>query len=168
MYNHHCAPARTPELLKGPRGLVKHPQTMKSIKIYHVTRPVLQLCSVLNISMDMGLSLVASLTPELCYSSSASNSDSTILSISCLKPAFATYMFASRRACSSPVRIITDARCPPPRFARRRAARRRAYTPDGCPSQSDLRRNHQRTTKESRQGRMAMLEFSKFSQNMKS
>ena len=107
MFLQHCAPARTPGLLKGPWGLVKRPQTMKSIKIYHVTKPVLQLCSVLSISMDMGLSLVASLTPELCYSSSASNSDSTILSISCLKPSLATYMFASRRACSSPVRIIT-------------------------------------------------------------
>ena len=34
---YHCAPARTPGHLKGPRGLVKRLQTMKSITIHHVT-----------------------------------------------------------------------------------------------------------------------------------
>ena len=107
MYYHHCAPARPPGLLKGPRGLVKRPQTMKSIKIYHVTRPVLHLGSALSISMDMGLPLEASLTPKLCYSWPSSNSDSTIRSTSCLKHAFATNRFAPNCLCSSPARIIT-------------------------------------------------------------
>ena len=31
MWNVHCASARTPGLLKGPRGLVKRPQMLKSI-----------------------------------------------------------------------------------------------------------------------------------------
>ena len=57
------------ELSPGPRQTSPNHEI---IKIYHVTRPVLRLGSMLSISMDMGLSLAASLIPELCYSSSAS------------------------------------------------------------------------------------------------
>ena len=107
MCYHHCAPARAPGLLKGLRGLVKRPRTMKSLKIYHVTKPVLQQIFALSISMDMGLPLEASLTPKLCYSWPSSKSDSTILRTSCLKHEFATNMFAPNCRCSSPARIIT-------------------------------------------------------------
>ena len=80
---------------------------MKSSWFCHVTKSVLQQISALSISMDMALRHDLSLIPKLCSSSGASRSDSTILRISCLKPALATNMFASQRGCSLPARIIT-------------------------------------------------------------
>ena len=71
------------------------------------TKPVLQQISALSISMDTPFIQDLSLIPKLCYSRGASRSDSTILRISCLKPALATHSFDSQRGCSVPGRIIT-------------------------------------------------------------
>ena len=80
---------------------------MKIMKIYHATKPVHQLGSVLSISIDMGLSLGPSMIPELGCSWPSSNSDSRILSTSRLKHPLATYMFGPHRGLFLPVRIIT-------------------------------------------------------------
>ena len=79
---------------------------MKTMRIYHVAKPVLQLGSVLSITMDMGLSLGPSMTPKLGYSWPSSNSDGTIPSTSRLRP-LATYMFGPHRGLSLPVRTTT-------------------------------------------------------------
>ena len=82
-------------------------QSLKMHQCMCNTNSVLQQISALSISMDMALRQDLSLIPKLCYSRGASRSDSTILRISCLKPALATNMFASQRGCSFPGRIIT-------------------------------------------------------------
>ena len=59
-------------------------------------RHILTLGSVHVIITNIGLPLALALTPKLCYSSRASNSDSTILSSSRLKARLAINMFDSQ------------------------------------------------------------------------
>ena len=71
-----------------------------------MAKSIPQPCSVLSISMDMGLQEEVYSTPKVCYSSPSLRSDGSVLSISKLKTPFATNMFALQGGPVFPVALL--------------------------------------------------------------